>query len=667
VIKSAEAHVKSGQGVIRNAEELYMFCTQELTIGDRTSLDCEHKKRAFFYEKTIQRKTTPKQLTTLEGTRKLHNVRTVRAGVVEARNLSCYCDPCIRRQPGCKHSNYVGQWTTRTLLCNRLKSNAQKTKANDSSVPPKKTTARHTQKTKADGSTVPPRETTTRNSQKTKSNDSSVPPREITPRQIRKRKSDDSSVPLREIAPRNSRKRKTDDISVPVKEITTRNMRKRKSDGSSVPLKEITTRNMQKTKSDDISVPVKETTTRNIQNVNTVPRNESNGKRHIPDRDKFFTDLQRKCSSSTFAELSEICHDINNDMEEYPIQCTPEQLSILSLGASVDKHSLQLMPPDYGGLVPRFPINVCPDGNCLPRCGSLCTFGTENRHVEIRMRIIHELVLHEDMYLDHSFLANGMPEQQCRKDTPGIYTQYSEQYKFGAKITTDLRRAVYRAGIMSITKVASYMGVWQMHALASVLHCPVQSVYPMYAGAPYRRDLHRKIVPERSTTTRSVYIMWTHTLGAEIEEGVWRPNHFVVLLPVDIDQDDGLELEEVSEELSGVEVEEMSWLTDEVQDVSLIMGELFNTSGEEVAIDIELNTSIDGMTVPVDHKTEVENAVDDKTTCSRDSIAETGTNETGSAATGTKDTDTEAIAGTNATGTKDTGPEENRYGHAETK
>jgi hypothetical protein len=47
--------------------------------------------------------------------------------------------------------------------------------------------------------------------------------------------------------------------------------------------------------------------------------------------------------------------------------------------------------------------------------------------------------------------------------------------------------------------------------------------------------------------------------------------------------------------------------------------------------------------------------------------AATGTKDTVPVATDTKDTGTEAIAGTNATGTKDTGPEENRYGHAEIK
>jgi hypothetical protein len=38
------------------------------------------------------------------------------------------------------------------------------------------------------------------------------------------------------------------------------------------------------------------------------------------------------------------------------------------------------------------------DGNCLSRCASLLVYGHENNHLEMRARVLEELVRHDENY-----------------------------------------------------------------------------------------------------------------------------------------------------------------------------------------------------------------------------------------------------------------------------
>ena len=209
------------------------------------------------------------------------------------------------------------------------------------------------------------------------------------------------------------------------------------------------------------------------------------------------------------------------------------------MGKMVDQEALDLMPADYAGSTIRFPVNIYGDGNCLPRCASVFAFGTETDEnlIEIRMRIVHELVVNEEKYTDNSFLSIGI-EQYGQDDLPKIYTQYADTYKLGEKVTDAKIKQVYRSEVLVIRQDKEFMGIWQIHALSNILGCPIQSVYPEYAGYTVRQHLHRKIVPVQPKTAQQIFIMWTNTRGKEREEALWNPNHFVVLLPIDCPQKD---------------------------------------------------------------------------------------------------------------------------------
>jgi hypothetical protein len=58
-------------------------------------------------------------------------------------------------------------------------------------------------------------------------------------------------------------------------------------------------------------------------------------------------------------------------------------------------------PPGY------FALKTKAYGNCLPRSLSSAVFGTDQHHVELRVRIACELATHKERYLSSEVISNG--------------------------------------------------------------------------------------------------------------------------------------------------------------------------------------------------------------------------------------------------------------------
>ena len=136
----------------------------------------------------------------------------------------------------------------------------------------------------------------------------------------------------------------------------------------------------------------------------------------------------------------------------------------------------------------RFPVNVVGDGNCLPRTGSLLATGTQEHAVGIRVRIVCELVLHKYSYLSPAYIARGTDasktEAQAMLDS---YAVYSEKYEAISNET------IYQREIMSIVAPGSYMGIWQIFALATVLDRTISVFYPNRGHLRIREDMNRLV------------------------------------------------------------------------------------------------------------------------------------------------------------------------------
>ena len=63
----------------------------------------------------------------------------------------------------------------------------------------------------------------------------------------------------------------------------------------------------------------------------------------------------------------------------------------------------------YNGLtITYLPVKNFGDGNCFAQAISQFLYGTENHHLEVRIRIVLEAVRNKHLYLDQDFLSKGL-------------------------------------------------------------------------------------------------------------------------------------------------------------------------------------------------------------------------------------------------------------------
>ena len=86
------------------------------------------------------------------------------------------------------------------------------------------------------------------------------------------------------------------------------------------------------------------------------------------------------------------------------------------------------------------------------------------------MKIAHELLSHDILYLGWATVSYHKAQMR--------YAQYSPGYMLGAKLTGPDIRPIYEQETMSIVQPRSFCGIWQLHALASVIRVPIMSLYP---------------------------------------------------------------------------------------------------------------------------------------------------------------------------------------------
>ena len=85
------------------------------------------------------------------------------------------------------------------------------------------------------------------------------------------------------------------------------------------------------------------------------------------------------------------------------------------------------------------PVNVDGYGDCLPRSTSLLVYGTQNHPVEMRARIVVELVTNEALYLDTD-LSNGT---HVSKDLAQAYAPSVNFYEL-QELLSDAIKTIFR-------------------------------------------------------------------------------------------------------------------------------------------------------------------------------------------------------------------------------
>ena len=246
------------------------------------------------------------------------------------------------------------------------------------------------------------------------------------------------------------------------------------------------------------------------------------------DDKKFHVFLEKLGNCQSFGKLVDECESQMLWVREV----YGSQRSVLETRIRIDDMAKQFVPGDipfhsHGHL---FPVTVSCDGDCLPACGAVFARGKDMCPEEIRVRIIQELAINADYYLDNKNLLKGSKAHVS--DCVEVFSSYLDQYVPGLHILQNslVRRELFEKEVMSLVNPGSYMGIWQLFGLASVLKMKVISVFPKMPCSMTRDHLHRAIEPRLRSSDEVAHIMWSSTRLTK-RSIFWRPNHFVPLLP----------------------------------------------------------------------------------------------------------------------------------------
>lgn len=264
----------------------------------------------------------------------------------------------------------------------------------------------------------------------------------------------------------------------------------------------------------------KKASTRSPKNNQTNPPSSQASSEGEEARKTFFEELLKELQQcKSFDELQLKCKDFAIPYE------VPEFTESAVKDDQIDKDAEKLLPKDSPIIHKKVPVMVSADGDCLPHSGSFIAFGNEDGHKEMRARIVMELAIHKDIYLDNGYLRRGM-HGRAQKLTAS-YCLYSGSYDPGKRLTSDEIEALYEKEVLDVVRDSAYMGIWQMFALASVLGCELHSIYPNKGNATVRKDLHRVLLPRVKRVSKPASIMWTTTRNDMRNPEYFVPNHFV--------------------------------------------------------------------------------------------------------------------------------------------
>lgn len=509
VKNAATRHVRNRQGIIRDAKEFFEFA-QTLTINPNHGEAGCHNKRLFFFVDNIIHDNGSASVT-VPMTRKLHSVKnnlTTDSTILMTRKLACFCAGCISGSK-CENQAYVKEWKLIDLSLKPVNTTEKKGKVVTKRASVKKSG-------KAGGKKIQ-EPTLSRRAAKRGSS--------AYQEDSNHKESESDNEPSAKTASstfskvcESSRKMKLDDVNT----ISQKSRRgtKRNVQGHS------------KTPGSKLTVDAEE-----VKNSGNRSKAKS-AKKAVSQRSTGFEKSKYAIippmkAMKLMKSLAQKPHDpqVSASSKMKMAEFSPKtDWSILKLKASVDGLAQSLIPEDVP-LLPHvsFPVLIEADGNCLARVGSLAAYGSEEHHLDIRLRIGLELINHRDLYLDEKYLSRGLAEGTMNAAT---IAQYSKSY-IARRLSMGEIRDCYQADLSEVLTPGAFMGLWALFALASVLGMPIQSIYPKKGSLSVREHIDRLIMPRRQLRDKTQFIMWTSTRN-DMAKGHWQPNHFSLVLPLSI-------------------------------------------------------------------------------------------------------------------------------------
>ena len=156
----------------------------------------------------------------------------------------------------------------------------------------------------------------------------------------------------------------------------------------------------------------------------------------------------------------------------------------------------------------------------------------DNMHTELRVRVVCELVCHEEYYMQPEIIS-FLDASDYRASTyilPTISGSYARAVREAPN--KDVALTVFKDDCIDTTVAGKFSLMWHIYALSSVLRSTVRSVYPENISHGIR-PMYNKLVQPRimdpHNMNRCITIMWTRTSPSVPRPR--SPNHFVLCIP----------------------------------------------------------------------------------------------------------------------------------------
>ena len=179
---------------------------------------------------------------------------------------------------------------------------------------------------------------------------------------------------------------------------------------------------------------------------------------------------------------------------------------------------MQFIPPDLPKqLILHHPILIQPDGNYFCRSISHLVYGSQDRHLEIRCRIVLDSALNMKNYTNGDYLMRKAQHNHPNcNNIASYYCDYSGVRNLGNNNDLSGISSVYREDVIRIRKLKEHCGPWQFHSTANILKSKLSMVFPSknirHNG---RVDFNRSFLPNALECMRQaeLCLMWTSTFS----------------------------------------------------------------------------------------------------------------------------------------------------------
>ncbi|RNA20901.1 Vertnin [Brachionus plicatilis] len=219
-------------------------------------------------------------------------------------------------------------------------------------------------------------------------------------------------------------------------------------------------------------------------------------------------------------------YSIGNSIKNYPL--VKFKFPTYSSRFKVDRFANNFLSQNELDLYT--PCSKLGDGNCFYRSVSLCIYGTEDFHVELRLRCLVEMIFNSNLYMDNIYLNSQLQKTLETNEINDLVLHLATMAQTSRSLNDD--KEVFLNEFKRISGKDEWGTTWLFFPHANALGVDIQQHYPVFGSNS--NTIHLKILRNKirclncDKKTETINILWSNTINANSDN--WIPNHFVSCL-----------------------------------------------------------------------------------------------------------------------------------------